>query len=169
MTSFLNKSEEPTYTLADRQPIHNPSAMLQIRSEYGNGGLALLQDAQLIESLAHFARECIPERVVHAKAAGAWGEFEVTKDISDITSAKLLSEVVKKTKIPARMSTVGGAKGSADTVSDIRGKNNGCYVGTLEAKNLRFRIMFYTEEGNWDFVGNDLPVSRTYSSKSARF
>jgi len=124
MTSFLNKSEEPTYTLADGQPVHNPSATLQIRSKYGNGGLALLQDTQLIETLAHFARERIPERVVHAKAAGAWGEFEVTKDISHITSARFLSEVGKKTKILARISTVGGEKGSADTVSDIRGKNN---------------------------------------------
>lgn len=80
--------------------------------------------------------------VVHAKAAGAWGEFEVTHDVSHITSADLFSKVGKKTKVLARMSTVAGAKGSSDTVRDIRG----------------FSLKFFTDEGNWDFVGNDLPV-----------
>ena len=117
----LNKKETPVYTLAEGCPIEDPTATLQIRSRYGGGGLALLEDTQLIEMLAHFSRERIPERVVHAKAAGAWGEFECTKDLSDITSAKFLGAVGKKTKVLARISTVGGEKGSADTVRDIRG------------------------------------------------
>lgn len=102
----------------------------------------MLEDTQLIETLAHFARERIPERVVHAKAAGAWGEFEVTHDITHITSANFLSEVGKKTKVLARISTVAGEKGSSDTARDIRG----------------FALKFFTEEGNYDIVGNDLPV-----------
>jgi catalase len=79
---------------------------------------------------------------VHAKAAGAWGEFEVTHDITDITSANLFNEVGKKTKVLARISTVAGGKGSSDTVRDIRG----------------WALKFFTDEGNWDIVGNDLPV-----------
>lgn len=102
----------------------------------------MLADTQLIETLAHFPRERIPERVVHAKAAGAWGEFECTRDITDITSANFLSQVGKKTKVLMRLSTVGGEKGSADTVRDIRG----------------FAIKMFTDEGNYDIVGNDLPV-----------
>lgn len=81
-------------------------------------------------------------RVVHAKAAGAWGEFEVTHDVTHITSADFLSEVGKKTKVLMRLSTVGGEKGSADTLRDVHG----------------FAIKFFTEEGNYDIVGNDLPV-----------
>jgi len=122
------------------QPCGDPTASLQIRSGFGGGGLALLQDTQLIETLAHFSRERIPERVVHAKAAGAWGEFEVTHDMSHITSAAFLCGVGKKTKTLARISTVAGEKGSADTVSDIRG----------------WAVKFFTEEGNQDFVFNDL-------------
>jgi catalase len=79
---------------------------------------------------------------VHAKAAGAWGEFECTHDVSDFTSAAFLSEVGKKTKVLARLSTVAGEKGSSDTTRDIRG----------------FALKFFTGQGNWDFVGNDLPV-----------
>jgi catalase len=81
-------------------------------------------------------------RVVHAKAAGAWGEFECTHDVSDFTTANFLSEVGKKTKVLARISTVAGERGSSDTLRDIRG----------------FALKMFTEEGNWDFVGNDLPV-----------
>ena len=106
------------------------------------GGLALLEDTQLIETLAHFPRERIPERVVHAKAAGAWGEFEVTHDITHITSAAFLNKVGKKTKVLARISTVAGEKGASDTVRDIRG----------------WALKMFTEEGNYDIVGNDLPV-----------
>jgi catalase len=81
-------------------------------------------------------------RVVHAKAAGAWGEFEVTHDISHITSANFLNKIGKKIKVLARISTVAGSKGSSDTVRDIRG----------------WALKFFTDEGNWDMVGDDLPV-----------
>lgn len=101
----------------------------------------MLSDTQTIEILAHFARERIPERSVHAKAAGAWGEFEVTDDVSDLTDAKFLSQVGKKTKILTRISTVAGEKGSSDTVRDVRG----------------FAWKAYTEEGIQDLVGIDIP------------
>ena len=122
--------------------MRDPSATLQIRSRFGGGGLGLLEDTALIETLAHFPRERIPERAVHAKAAGAYGEFEVTHDISDLTDAAFLTGVGKKTPCLARISTVGGEKGSADTVRDIRG----------------WALKLFTEEGNQDFVFNDLPV-----------
>ncbi|RAL67537.1 hypothetical protein DID88_008292 [Monilinia fructigena] len=96
----------------------------------------------LIDLLAHFDRERIPERVVHAKGAGAYGEFEVTHDISDITTIDMLSQVGKKTPLVTRFSTVGGEKGSPDSARDPRG----------------FSIKFYTEEGNWDWVYNNTPV-----------
>jgi catalase len=136
-------SDTPTLTLAEGRPIHDPASSTVLRgSPLRGGGLALLEDTQLIETLAHFPRERIPERVVHAKAAGAWGEFEVTHDVTNITSADFLSKVGKKTKVLMRLSTVGGEKGSADTLRDIRG----------------FAIKMFTEEGNYDIVGNDLPV-----------
>lgn len=108
----------------------------------GSRGPVLMQDVHLIEKLAHFNRERIPERVVHAKGAGAGGYFEVTKDITKYTKAKFLSEIGKKTEVFARFSTVGGEKGSADAERDPRG----------------FAIKFYTEEGNYDLVGNNTPV-----------
>ena len=137
-----NRHLDPVSTLAEGRPVADPSTTLQIRSRFGGGGLALLGDTALIETLAHFPRERIPERVVHAKAAGAFGEFEVTHDISDLTDAAFLSPVGKKTPALARLSTVGGEKGSADTVRDIRG----------------WALKLFTEEGNQDFVFNDLPV-----------
>lgn len=108
----------------------------------GNRGPVLMQDAHLLEKLAHFDRERIPERVVHAKGAGAGGYFEVTADVTKYTKAKFLSEVGKRTEVFARFSTVGGEKGSADAARDPRG----------------FAVKFYTEEGNYDFVGNNTPV-----------
>ncbi|KAI9727069.1 MAG: hypothetical protein M1834_008537 [Cirrosporium novae-zelandiae] len=105
-------------------------------------GLLLLQDTQLIETLAHFSRERIPERVVHAKAAGAFGEFEVTHDISSLTSAAFLNGIGKKSKVLLRISTVGPERGSADSVRDVRG----------------WGMKIYTEEGNQDFVFNDIPI-----------
>jgi catalase len=105
-------------------------------------GYTLLEDTHLVEKLAHFNRERIPERVVHAKGAGAGGYFEVTNDLSKYTRAAFLSEVGKKTEVFARFSTVGGERGSADTARDPRG----------------FAIKFYTEEGNYDMVGNNTPV-----------
>lgn len=108
----------------------------------GHPGPVLMQDYQLIEKLAHQNRERIPERVVHAKGWGAFGTFTVTNDISKYTKAKVFSEVGKKTKVLSRFSTVAGEKGAADTERDVRG----------------FSLKFYTEEGNWDMVGNNTPV-----------
>merc|ERR1712156_888379 len=108
----------------------------------GPRGPILLQDHVLIDELAHFDRERIPERVVHAKGAGAFGYFEVTHDISKYCKAAIFSEVGKQTPIAVRYSTVGGEAGSADTARDPRG----------------FAVKFYTEEGNWDLVGNNTPV-----------
>lgn len=119
-------------------PVAEPFATQRI----GKEGPLLLQDFQLIDLLAHFDRERIPERVVHAKGAGAFGYFEVTDDITDICLAGFLSEVGKKTKTLCRFSTVGGEKGSADTARDPRG----------------FSVKFYTEEGNYDLVMNNTPV-----------
>jgi len=108
----------------------------------GPDGPSLLQDVNLVEKLAHFDRERIPERVVHAKGAGAGGYFEVTHDVSKCSRAKFLSTVGKRTEVYARFSQVGGEKGSADSDRDPRG----------------FAVKFYTEEGNYDFVGNNTPV-----------
>jgi len=108
----------------------------------GPRGPLLLQDFQLIEKLQHFNRERIPERVVHAKGSGAYGSFTVTHDISKLTKANLFDHVGKQTPVFLRFSTVGGEKGSADTERDPRG----------------FALRFYTEEGNWDLVGNNTPV-----------
>jgi len=108
----------------------------------GSRGPLLLQDFHLIEKLQHFNRERIPERVVHAKGSGAYGTFTVTHDLSAFTKAKLFAEVGKQTETFLRFSTVGGEKGSADTERDPRG----------------FALRFYTEEGNWDLVGNNTPV-----------
>lgn len=108
----------------------------------GPRGPQLLQDAWFLEKLAHFDREVIPERRMHAKGSGAYGTFTVTHDITRYTRAKLFSEVGKKTELFSRMSTVAGERGAADAERDIRG----------------FALKFYTEEGNWDLVGNNTPV-----------
>jgi catalase len=108
----------------------------------GARGPVLLQDFHLIEKLQHFNRERIPERVVHAKGSGAYGSFTVTHDITQHTKAKLFSAIGKQTETFVRFSTVGGERGSADTERDPRG----------------FALRFYTEEGNWDLVGNNTPM-----------
>lgn len=108
----------------------------------GPRGPTLLQDVWLIEKLAHFDREVIPERRMHAKGWGAHGTFTVTHDITHYTKAKLFSELGKQTPMLARFSTVAGERGAADAERDIRG----------------FAVKFYTEEGNWDIVGNNTPV-----------
>jgi len=108
----------------------------------GNRGPILLQDYFLHEDLAHFNRERIPERVVHAKGTGAFGTFTVTHDITNYTKAKIFSEIGKQTNMFTRFSQVGGEKGSADSERDPRG----------------FALKFYTEDGNWDLVGNNTPV-----------
>ncbi|MBM6616287.1 catalase KatA [Bacillus suaedaesalsae] len=108
----------------------------------GHRGPTLIQDVHLLEKLAHFNRERVPERVVHAKGAGAHGYFEVTNDISKYTKAKVFNGVGKRTPLFIRFSTVAGENGSADTVRDPRG----------------FAVKFYTEEGNYDIVGNNTPI-----------
>ncbi|GAB2499854.1 catalase [Arenimonas alkanexedens] len=108
----------------------------------GKRGPVLVQDVWLNEKLANFVREVIPERRMHAKGSGAFGTFTVTHDISRYTRAKIFGEVGKKTEMFARFSTVAGERGAADAERDIRG----------------FALKFYTEEGNWDMVGNNTPV-----------
>ncbi|MGD9809358.1 MAG: catalase [Deferribacterales bacterium] len=131
-------SEKKTLTTAAGIPVSDNQTSLTA----GERGPTLLQDHYLLEKLAHFNRERIPERIVHAKAAGAHGTFTVTNDITKYTKAKIFSKVGKKTDMFGRFSTVAGEKGSADTVRDVRG----------------FALKFYTEEGNWDLVGNNTPV-----------
>ncbi|WP_426231698.1 catalase [Pararhizobium sp. DWP3-4] len=108
----------------------------------GPRGPALLQDIWLIEKLAHFDREVIPERRMHAKGWGAHGTFTVTHDVTRFTKAAIFSEIGKQTPMFARFSTVAGERGAADAERDIRG----------------FALKFYTGEGNWDVVGNNTPV-----------
>lgn len=108
----------------------------------GRRGPILLQDVWLLEKLANFNREVIPERRMHAKGSGAFGKFTVTNDITNYTKAALFSEIGKETELFARFSTVAGERGAADAERDIRG----------------FALKFYTEEGNWDLVGNNTPV-----------
>ena len=108
----------------------------------GRRGPMLLQDVWFLEKLANFDREVIPERRMHAKGSGAFGTFTVTNDITDYTKAKLFAEVGKKTDLFVRFSTVAGERGAADAERDIRG----------------FAVKLYTEEGNWDLVGNNTPV-----------
>ncbi|MGH0147066.1 UNVERIFIED_CONTAM: hypothetical protein FKN15_030914 [Acipenser sinensis] len=108
----------------------------------GPRGPLLVQDVVFTDEMAHFDRERIPERVVHAKGAGAFGYFEVTHDITKYTKAKIFEHVGKRTPTAVRFSTVAGEAGSADTVRDPRG----------------FAVKFYTEEGNWDLTGNNTPI-----------
>ena len=108
----------------------------------GARGPLLLQDYQLLEKLAHQNRERIPERVVHAKGSGAYGTLTVTRDLSQYTRAKLFGGIGKQTDLLMRFSTVAGERGAADAERDVRG----------------FSVKFYTEEGNWDLVGNNTPV-----------
>ncbi|MGF1700224.1 catalase [Photobacterium makurazakiensis] len=108
----------------------------------GARGPILLQDTWLLEKLAHFDRERIPERVVHAKGSAAFGTFTVTHDITRYTKADIFSDIGKQTDVLLRFSTVAGEKGAADAERDVRG----------------FALKFYTNEGNWDLVGNNTPV-----------
>ena len=108
----------------------------------GPRGPMMLQDVWYLEKLAHFDREVIPERRMHAKGSGAFGTFTVTHDITQYTRAKIFSEIGKQTEMFVRFSTVAGERGAADAERDIRG----------------FAMKYYTEEGNWDLVGNNTPV-----------
>lgn len=131
-------SDKPKLTSVSGCPIANNQDSLTA----GARGPMLLQDVWFLEKLAHFDREVIPERRMHAKGSGAFGSFKVTHDITQYTKAALFSEVGKKTDMFVRFSTVAGERGAADAERDIRG----------------FAMRFYTEQGNWDLVGNNTPV-----------
>ncbi|MBV9259426.1 MAG: catalase [Ktedonobacteraceae bacterium] len=119
-----------------------PAASDEYSLSVGPNGPLLLQDHYLIQKMAQFNRERVPERVVHAKGSGAFGYFEVTEDVTQWTRAAFLNKVGKRTPVLIRFSTVAGELGSADTARDPRG----------------FAIKFYTEEGNYDLVGNNTPI-----------
>ena len=136
MTSDKDKKNKLT-TASGRPFVENENSQ-----SVGPRGPLLLQDYILHEKMAHFNRERIPERVVHAKGSGAFGTFTVTHDITNYTKAKIFNRIGKQTRMLLRFSTVGGEKGSADTERDPRG----------------FAMKFYTEDGNWDLVGNNTPV-----------
>jgi catalase len=119
-----------------------PIADNQNSETAGPRGPLLMQDYQLLEKLAHQNRERIPERVVHAKGSGAYGTLTITHDITQYSKAKIFDTIGKKTDVLMRFSTVAGERGAADAERDVRG----------------FSIKFYTEEGNWDVVGNNTPV-----------
>jgi catalase len=127
----------PVLTTANGAPVATQQALTA-----GPRGPALMQDVQLIEQMQHFNRERIPERPVHAKGSGAYGTFTVTRDVTGHTRANFLKQVGKKTEVFLRFSTVAGERGAADAERDVRG----------------FALKFYTEEGNWDLVGNNTPV-----------
>lgn len=133
-----NKTNKRTLTTASGRPY----AEHENTQSVGSRGPLLLQDFILHEKMAHFNRERIPERVVHAKGTGAYGTFKVTHDITQFTKAKIFSKIGNECKVFLRFSTVGGEKGSADSERDPRG----------------FAVKFYTEDGNWDLVGNNTPV-----------
>src|SRR5690606_39102235 len=128
----------PTLTTASGIPVSDNQNSLTA----GPRGPVLMQDFHLLEKLAHFNRERIPERVVHAKGSAAYGKFTVTSDITKYTSAKLFSKVGNTCETFLRFSTVAGERGAADAERDVRG----------------FALRFYTEDGNWDIVGNNTPV-----------
>lgn len=131
-------SDKPKLTMTNGAPVSDNQNVLTA----GPRGPILLQDIWFLEKLAHFDREVIPERRMHAKGSGAYGTLTVTHDITSYTKAKLFSTVGKKTDVFLRFSTVAGERGAADAERDIRG----------------FAVKFYTEEGNWDMVGNNTPV-----------
>ena len=136
MKFIMSKSER--FTNATGAPVPDNTNILTA----GRRGPALLQDIWLIEKLAHFDREVIPERRMHAKGWGAHGTFTTTHDITKYTKAAIFSKIGKQTPMFARFSSVAGERGAADAERDIRG----------------FALKFYTEDGNWDIVGNNTPV-----------
>ena len=134
----MSEHEPPTTTTNAGIPAASDDHSLTV----GPNGPIVLHDAYVVQKMQHFNRERVPERVVHAKGSGAHGFFEVTEDVRQWTSAGFLSKVGKRTPVFARFSTVAGELGSADTVRDPRG----------------FALKFYTEQGNYDLVGNNTPV-----------
>ncbi len=133
----MEESDKKLTTAVGAPVVDNQNAMTA-----GPRGPMLLQDVWFLEKLAHFDREVIPERRMHAKGSGAFGTFTVTHDITQYTKARIFSEVGKQTEMLVRFSTVAGERGAADAERDIRG----------------FAMRYYTEEGNWDLVGNNTPV-----------
>src|SRR5689334_3837614 len=134
--------------MTDQRPTTTTDAGIPAPSDHdslsvGPNGPLLLQDHYLIQKMAQFNRERVPERIVHAKGSGAFGYFEVTADVTPWTKAAFLNSVGKRTPVLLRFSTVAGELGSADTVRDPRG----------------FALKFYTEEGNYDLVGNNTQSS----------
>jgi len=125
-------------TTATGTPVDNTDNSLRV----GPRGPALLQDHHLREKIMHFDHERIPERVVHARGAGAHGRFRLTNSLAQFTCARVLSDTRLETPVFMRFSTVAGSRGSADTARDVRG----------------FAVKFYTDEGIWDLVGNNIPV-----------
>lgn len=134
---MANENTLPMTTVAGAPVANNQDSLTA-----GPRGPLLLQDVWFLEKMAHFDREVIPERRMHAKGSGAFGTLTITNDISKYSSAKVFSEVGKQTEMFARFSTVAGERGAADAERDIRG----------------FALKFYTDEGNWDLVGNNTPV-----------
>ncbi|EFH12570.1 catalase [Pseudoroseomonas cervicalis] len=134
----MSETPRPILTTTAGAPVPDNQNSLSA----GPRGPLLLQDYQLIEKLAHQNRERIPERVVHAKGSGAYGTLTITNDITKYTKAKLFDGIGKQTEVLLRFSTVAGERGAADAERDVRG----------------FALKFYTEEGNWDLVGNNTPV-----------
>ncbi|MBL9035179.1 MAG: catalase, partial [Rhodospirillaceae bacterium] len=132
------QTKAPTLTTAAGIPVGDNQNALTA----GPRGPLLVQDWQLFEKHAHFNRERIPERVVHAKGSAAYGTFTVTQDITRYSKAAIFAKIGKKTEALLRFSTVAGEKGAADAERDVRG----------------FALKFYTDEGNWDLVGNNTPV-----------
>jgi catalase len=132
------KSHPPTLTTDAGAPVADNQNSLTA----GPRGPLLVQDVHLFEKHAHFNRERIPERVVHAKGSAAFGTFTVTQDITRFTRASIFAEVGKTTETFLRFSTVAGERGAADAERDVRG----------------WALKFYTDQGNWDLVGNNTPV-----------
>jgi catalase len=144
-TSVVSSSIAPEWaqggdrlTTAQGVPVDDTDNSLRI----GERGPTLLDDVHLREKIMHFDHERIPERVVHARGAGAHGVFRLTKSIENLTCAPILCDTSADTPTFVRFSTVAGSRGSADTARDVRG----------------FAVRFYTGEGNWDLVGNNMPV-----------
>jgi len=134
----LASGEHPALTTNQGIPISDNQNSLRANPH----GPTLLEDFVLREKITHFDHERIPERIVHARATGAHGFFELTESLKPYTTAKLLTEVGERTPVFTRISTVAGGAGSVDTPRDVRG----------------FAVKFYTKEGNWDLVGNNVPV-----------
>jgi len=130
--------EGDVITMATGTPVDNTDNTVRV----GPRGPALLLDNHLREKIMHFDHERIPERVVHARGTGAHGRFQLTDSLADFTCARVLSDTMLETPVFVRFSTVAGSRGSADTARDVRG----------------FATKFYTDEGVWDLVGNNIPV-----------